>query len=58
MKVRKFWPLDFDQELEIYESPAWDLPGFVRARFRSDRTRRVKRSSATPQAVRWPAGAW
>jgi hypothetical protein len=32
MKTRKFWPLDFDPEGAIYENPAWDLPGFTRAR--------------------------
>lgn len=26
--IRKFWPLDSDPEGEIYDSPAWDLPGF------------------------------
>ena len=26
--VRKFWPLDYDPEGEIYENPSWDLPGF------------------------------
>ncbi len=31
MKPRKFWPLDFDPEGEIYESVVWDLPGFRRA---------------------------
>ncbi|HXB67861.1 MAG TPA: hypothetical protein VNY05_06440 [Candidatus Acidoferrales bacterium] len=30
MTTRKFWPLDFDPEGEIYENPAWDLPGFNR----------------------------
>jgi hypothetical protein len=25
--VRKFWPLDFDPEVEIYESLSWDLAG-------------------------------
>ncbi len=28
MTTRKFWPLDFDPEGEIYENVAWDLPGF------------------------------
>jgi hypothetical protein len=28
--VRRFWPLDFDQELEIYENLSWDLPGRTR----------------------------
>jgi hypothetical protein len=23
----KFWPLDFDQESEIYDNPSWNLPG-------------------------------
>jgi len=32
MSKRKFWPLDFDLEGEIYENPAWDLPGFRRPR--------------------------
>jgi hypothetical protein len=30
MNKRKFWPLDFDLEGEIYENPAWDLPGLRR----------------------------
>jgi len=28
MSIRKFWPLDFDPEEEIYENVAWDLPGY------------------------------
>ncbi len=32
MKTRKFWPLDYDPEGEIYENLAWDLPGFRRRR--------------------------
>lgn len=32
MITRKFWPLDFDPEGEIYENIAWDLPGFRRTR--------------------------
>jgi hypothetical protein len=28
MTKRKFWPLDYDPEDEIYENVAWDLPGF------------------------------
>jgi len=27
MNTRKFWPLDLDMDGEIYENPAWDLPG-------------------------------
>jgi len=34
MKTRKFWPLDFDPEGEIYETLAWDLPGFRPSRRR------------------------
>lgn len=30
MKTRKFWPLDYDPEGEIYETLVWDLPGFRR----------------------------
>jgi hypothetical protein len=30
MEKRKFWPLDFDPEGEIYENLAWDLPGYQR----------------------------
>lgn len=30
MQTRKFWPLDYDPEGEIYENLAWDLPGFRR----------------------------
>ena len=32
MNKRKFWPLDFDPEDEIYENPTWDLPGLRRTR--------------------------
>ena len=39
MSKRKFWPLDFDLEGEIYENPAWDLPGFRLPRT----TRRVRK---------------
>jgi hypothetical protein len=30
--TRKFWPLDYDPEVEIYENPSWDLPGYKRPR--------------------------
>jgi hypothetical protein len=32
MEERKFWPLDFDPEGEIYDTVAWDLPGYRRQR--------------------------
>jgi hypothetical protein len=35
--TRKFWPLDYDPEEEIYENLSWDLPGFKLA----DRSRRA-----------------
>jgi hypothetical protein len=38
---RKYWPLDDDPEGEIYENPAWDLPGF-RGRKTQPRPRRRK----------------
>ena len=28
MKTRKYWPLVYDPEGEVYENVAWDLPGF------------------------------
>jgi hypothetical protein len=28
MMKRQFWPLDYDPEDEIYDSLAWDLPGY------------------------------
>jgi len=28
--VRGFWPLDYDQEVEIYDNLSWDLPGRTR----------------------------
>jgi len=30
MTKRKFWPLDYDPDGEIYENVAWDLPGYRR----------------------------
>jgi hypothetical protein len=32
MSKSKYWPLDYDPEGEIYDSLAWDLPGFRRER--------------------------
>jgi len=29
MNQKKFWPLDFDPEGEVYENLAWDLPGYT-----------------------------
>jgi hypothetical protein len=30
MNTFQFWPLDMDPEGQIYENPAWDLPGLRR----------------------------
>ena len=30
MTTRKYWPLDMDPEGQIYDNPAWDLPGLRR----------------------------
>lgn len=48
MKTRKFWPLDFDPEGEIYENVSWDLPGYKRGAVRPQAGRRSskKRSRA------------
>jgi hypothetical protein len=37
MTTRKFWPLDYDPEGEIYENVAWDLPGYRRRTMQSPR---------------------
>jgi hypothetical protein len=34
-----FWPLDFDQEVEIYDNPTWNLPGRRKKESRRDRQR-------------------
>jgi hypothetical protein len=47
MSKRKFWPLDFDLEGEIYENPAWDLPGFRR----THATRPVRRARVSEDAA-------
>jgi len=31
MSTPKFWPLDYEPEDEIYDSLAWDLPGYRKA---------------------------
>ncbi len=42
----RFWPLDFDQETEIYESPSWNLPGY---RHKLGRRRQLERPKVIPQ---------
>jgi hypothetical protein len=51
MSTRKFWPLDYDPDGEIYENVAWDLPGF-RRRLPAAPKRTGRRS--TPRMVRKP----
>lgn len=48
MNERKFWPLDFDPEGEIYENLAWDLPGYVH--HLGNRTRMNKSLASKPQS--------
>ncbi len=45
MKPRKFWPLDYDPEGEIYENVAWDLPGFRQSSKRRPRSAAPKRKT-------------
>jgi hypothetical protein len=28
--TKNFWPFNFDEDGEIYDNPAWDLPGLKR----------------------------
>jgi hypothetical protein len=44
MSTRKFWPLNYDPEGEIYENVAWDLPGYRRGR--------ARRRPASPEVSR------
>jgi len=44
MKTCKYWPLDPDPEGEIYENPAWDLPGFSRERKAHPKKKKMARS--------------
>jgi len=48
MNTRKFWPLDFDPEGEIYETLAWDLPGFKRSRRARPSTDRHRTKKSRP----------
>jgi hypothetical protein len=46
MTTRKFWPLDYDPEDEIYENLAWDLPGYRRSRQQRPPKERIRFTSA------------
>jgi len=55
MDKRKFWPLDYDPEGEIYENLAWDLPGFRRhSRTTSSTPAAPRRKSEPPRASGTP----
>ena len=41
MSKRKFWPLDYDSEDDIFDNVAWGLPGFRASRAVKTGTRRV-----------------
>jgi hypothetical protein len=45
MTQRKYWPLDYDPDGEIYDNLSWDLPGFRRNRRTARRTSKVPRSA-------------
>jgi hypothetical protein len=47
MNKRKYWPLVFDPEGEIYENLAWDLPGYGRPRPTPPKNRPAKRAAST-----------
>jgi hypothetical protein len=36
--IRQYWPLDYDPEVEIYDNPAWGLPGFRTSRRESSKS--------------------
>ncbi len=37
--IEAFWPLDYDQEDAIYDSPAWDMPGLKKRKVRPEQPR-------------------
>jgi hypothetical protein len=51
MEKRKFWPLDFDPEGEIYDTVAWDLPGYRRQRRRNPQLQKCASKTRHPAAV-------
>jgi len=49
--TRKFWPLDFDLEEEIFDSPSWGLPGLKRLakhRGKPSTSRPVRKPASKP----------
>jgi hypothetical protein len=52
MSTPKYWPLITDPEGEIYDNPAWDLPGFRRCQPAAEKsTRRPSRQTGTGSCV-------
>lgn len=50
MRTAKFWPLDYEPEDEIYDSPAWDLPGYRKATLAN--SRRVRQAGVPSRKIR------
>jgi hypothetical protein len=54
MSKSKYWPMDMDNEGQIYDNVAWDLPGFCGDRSSCEKSkstrRRVVGREAKPQA--------
>jgi hypothetical protein len=50
--TRRFWPLDYDPEVEIYDNPSWDLPGFKRFGKRTAKAGSPVERSITSSRVR------
>jgi len=48
----QFWPLDDDADVEIYDTLAWDLPGFRGARTHPRPARRRARGAGDPAGSR------
>jgi hypothetical protein len=44
---RKYWPLDYEPEPELFDLPGWELPGLRR-----------RASSFSPKAPSRPSGRW
>ena len=47
MTTKKFWPLDLDPEVEIYENLSWDLPGYRNSHRTGEKPGRFPRTRST-----------
>jgi hypothetical protein len=52
MNTHKFWPLDYDPEDEVYETLAWDLPGYRKKTHARVKLTSQKRTEPPRGAVR------